>query len=160
MKNPTFFELKASAERAMMQYRSIYVLGFAFRDGEVCLIKKERPDWQKGKLNGIGGKLESCESPVGAMVREFREETGAETKPQDWTYFAVPKNPAYTVHCFFTNAPVQTETKTDEEVNWFPISGNWKRSSLRNLKWLIPLALAYEEDAKIVVAEENNELFF
>jgi hypothetical protein len=34
------------------------VAGFLFRnnDTEVALIRKNKPDWQKGKLNGIGGK--------------------------------------------------------------------------------------------------------
>lgn len=59
-----------------------YVLGFAFsRDGEeVVLIIKQKPDWQKGKLNGIGGKIEpEDESPLHAMIREFKEETGVDT---------------------------------------------------------------------------------
>ena len=36
-----------------------YVVGFMLSiDGEdVALIRKERPAWQKGRLNGIGGHI-------------------------------------------------------------------------------------------------------
>lgn len=68
-----------------------YVLGFAFDEGKkaVVLILKDRPDWQKGKYNGIGGKVElSDESLLHAMIREFYEETGVVTETQDWGVFA------------------------------------------------------------------------
>ena len=67
-----------------------YVLGFAFnkRKDEIVLIEKQKPDWQKGKLNGVGGKLENeDESPLYAMVREFKEETGVDTKIDQWNLF-------------------------------------------------------------------------
>lgn len=55
-----------------------YVLGFVFNHdaSKVLLIQKNRPAWQAGKFNGLGGKIEGQESPLLAMVREFREETG------------------------------------------------------------------------------------
>lgn len=54
-----------------------YVLGFVFdrRYNNVLLIEKARPNWQAGKLNGLGGKVAEGESPAAAMVRELREET-------------------------------------------------------------------------------------
>ncbi len=56
-----------------------YVAGFYFSEcGErVALIRKLKPEWQRGWLNGIGGKVEPGESPLSAMVREFEEEAGA-----------------------------------------------------------------------------------
>lgn len=55
-----------------------YVLGIMFSEDEkkVLTIWKNRPSWQAGKLNGIGGKIEAGESPLEAMHREFIEETG------------------------------------------------------------------------------------
>jgi 8-oxo-dGTP pyrophosphatase MutT (NUDIX family) len=55
-----------------------YVLGFVFNRnlGRVLLVLKNRPAWQANKLNGIGGKIEVGETPLQAMEREFREETG------------------------------------------------------------------------------------
>lgn len=54
----------------------IYTVAFAFAGSTVLLIRKAKPDWQKGLLNGIGGKLEGSESVLECTVREFREETG------------------------------------------------------------------------------------
>lgn len=64
-----------------------YVVGFLFSTNkkEVVLIKKNRPDWQKGLLNGIGGHIED-ETPLEAMKREFLEETGL--KIEYWKQFA------------------------------------------------------------------------
>jgi len=66
-----------------------YVLGFMFSPDlwQVLLIRKEKPSWQAGLLNGIGGKIEPGEMPLAAMVREFREETGLDTDPCDWHAF-------------------------------------------------------------------------
>jgi 8-oxo-dGTP pyrophosphatase MutT (NUDIX family) len=54
-----------------------YVLGFVFDRGfrHVLLICKTSPEWQAGRLNGLGGKIEPGETPLLAMERELREET-------------------------------------------------------------------------------------
>jgi 8-oxo-dGTP diphosphatase len=66
-----------------------YVLGFAFNTigDKVALIRKNKPDWQKGFLNGIGGKIEKDESKRSAMVREFEEECGIKTSTYYWCYY-------------------------------------------------------------------------
>lgn len=58
-------------------YEKEYVLGFMFDPTlrKVLLVWKDRPTWQKGRLNGIGGHIEAGETPHEAMVREFEEET-------------------------------------------------------------------------------------
>lgn len=63
-----------------------YVLGFAFNpeQSRVALIKKNRPEWQAGILNGIGGHIEPGEEPHDAMVREFREEAGVYVPREYW----------------------------------------------------------------------------
>lgn len=63
-----------------------YVLGFAFSedDRSVLLILKNRPAFQAGKWNGVGGKIEASETAHQAMVREFREETGLDWSPASW----------------------------------------------------------------------------
>jgi len=66
-----------------------YVCGFAFGEeySRVALVLKNRPDFLKGKYNGIGGKIDDGENPEKAMVREFQEETGCITTLDDWNYF-------------------------------------------------------------------------
>ena len=55
-----------------------YVVGFLlnYDRTQVVLIRKNRPAWQAGHLNGVGGKIEMGETPIEAMTREFEEETG------------------------------------------------------------------------------------
>ena len=61
-----------------------FVLGFAYTlDGRVLLIRKNRPQWQAGLLNGIGGHVEEGENIYDAMDREAKEETGLEL---NWDY--------------------------------------------------------------------------
>lgn len=53
------------------QDRIHYVVGFMFSSDKtlVTLIRKNRPKWMNGKLNGVGGKIEIGETPLQAMVR-------------------------------------------------------------------------------------------
>src|SRR6185295_19082363 len=63
-----------------------YVNGF-YRSGDsVVLFLKAKPEWQKGRFNGVGGKVESGETAVEAMVREFKEEVGHQTTTDDWKH--------------------------------------------------------------------------
>lgn len=65
-----------------------YVAGFMFSEDRprVLLIEKQRPAWQKGRLNGIGGHIEPGETPWEAQRREFLEE--AVFGFDDWKSFA------------------------------------------------------------------------
>lgn len=130
-----------------------YVLGFYFNpEGtNVVLIEKLKPAWQKGKINGVGGKLEGNELPTvnrvlldtyhTAMAREFKEETGIETKPEDWECFCTYRGKDWYMHIFRAFGDV-TQAKTMEaekilvaDVNFLPLN------VVNNLKFLIPMAL-------------------
>lgn len=71
---------------------SVYTVTFAFDGPNVLLLRKDTPHWQKGLLNGIGGKMEAGECIGEATVREFREET------QLWTCQIQPE--IYTSLCW------------------------------------------------------------
>lgn len=117
-----------------------YVCGFAFHDGDVLLIEKQRPDWQRGKWNGVGGHIEPGESDAEAMRREFREETGADVHGWDHVATLVTDHGSEVVffRALLGSRPSIRQT-TDEEPRW------WSAFSLPvtipNLRWLIPLAL-------------------
>lgn len=105
-----------------------YTLGFAFNKemNRVILIKKNRPSWQAGLLNGVGGKVESWDaSPPAAQAREFREETGIETTPGEWKLFASLNGDDFLVDCFWTTLDDQRfydyESVTDEAVNQYSL---------------------------------------
>jgi 8-oxo-dGTP diphosphatase len=61
-----------------------FVLGFIFSKERVLLIQKAKPEWQKGFMNGIGGKINEFEHPHVAMQRECREETGINIGTDAW----------------------------------------------------------------------------
>lgn len=114
-----------------------YVVGFLFdKQGNVALILKNRPDWQQGRLNGVGGRIEPGETPEEAMVREFREEAGATVT---WRRFCRVYGEDYEVFYFSSQDPAAIRTMTDEQVGWYPLD-NLPDSILPNLKWLLPLA--------------------
>ena len=134
------------------------VLGFAFsRFGSVVLlIRKSRPEWQAGKLNGIGGKIEPGETPLDAMVREFREETGLSTSPEHWRPFLryVPGEHGTAIHCFSTAAVPLSEARqvTDEEVrtgNIGDLLGSGNSGLVPSVRWLLPMARFSQFDAPL-----------
>lgn len=125
-----------------------YVCGFMFsreRD-TVALIEKQKPEWQRGKLNGIGGKIELHETAADAMAREFREETGVVTQPGDWGHFCRLEGTGWCVHFYraFSEKVFNVRTMETEKVflyNPAVMSLGLSHLVLPNLKVLIPLAL-------------------
>lgn len=127
-----------------------YVAGFLFDDTEnVLLIRKARPDWQRGLLNGIGGHIESGEQPIDAMRREFIEETGIETHI-DWMEFCrlseLSDDPEFRVHFFCgyrrnDQRLILYSTETDEPIETH-VARHLPQDVIQNLNWLIPMALA------------------
>lgn len=132
-----------------------YVLGFAFNSDytEVALIKKNRPDWQKGKYNGIGGKVEEGEPEILAMVREFKEETGIETLPEWWKPFTKMifgediLGGSAEVAVYKMSDSLITEnvfTNTDEVVEVVPLKDLSELPTCPNVMLLVNLALQKE----------------
>lgn len=103
-----------------------YVLGLAFTNTGVLMVKKNRPKWQEGLLNFVGGKVEDEEYSLFAMIREFKEETGIETKEEDWKFFGgmQRKFPSengddFSVSLFYTEPDdkfLNFQTMEDEEI--------------------------------------------
>lgn len=131
-----------------------YVVGFLFRndDKEVALIKKLKPDWMKGKLNGVGGKIEAGESPLVAMRREFKEETGADVK--NWHNFLSFNEPF--IGFFISREPAEIRTVEAEEVNWYPVEDIRHLNTIPNLEWLIPLAKCPERINAYITKERTS----
>lgn len=121
-----------------------YVLGFAFNDAFVLLIEKKRPKWQAGRLNGVGGHIEENETPLDAMVREFREETGLHTTASQWEEYATMKSHDWECVCFRSRNEFDigyARKMTDEK----PVAVNMHTlglyNTLSNVPWLVGLAM-------------------
>lgn len=125
-----------------------FCLGFAFPTvelsrEEVVLIRKEKPDFQKGKLNGIGGKVENGETGVGAMVREFREETGVDTLAEEWKHVCTFIIEDCHIHVFTSNHCRfgACRTMEEEQIMIRQVSSLWSYYKMENLGWLVPMCL-------------------
>lgn len=94
-----------------------YVVGFVFHDQErskVLVVEKLKPAFMAGKLNGIGGEINTGEEAIQTMCREAEEETGYAGKPPIrgrniapdlWTEFARIRRPRANMHFFQTVCP-------------------------------------------------------
>lgn len=101
-----------------------YALGFLFHDSfqEVLLIRKNKPDWQAGKLNGIGGHIDHDETATDCMNREFKEEVAYDGPPFIWKEFALLNGYDFQVYCFCaTGFPIMAQPKTDEQTEVFQV---------------------------------------
>lgn len=153
-----------------------YVVGFAFNPTgtKLLLIQKTHPQWQKGKLNGVGGKIEQGELPIEAIVREFHEEAGLITRQEDWLRFCDMQDyKGYMVFFFvaylealdnnwggenYTIPHGLHSEQTEETLHvvhplWVVES---KAMVMPNLPWLIPMALSmprYEKQQSFMVKE-------
>lgn len=127
-----------------------YVLGFLFNvsNQSVLLVKKNKPEFQKGLLNGIGGKIEEGETPLEAMKREFREETGISDE-LDWSHFLTYKfrnnKESFKMYCYksfvfetpsFLRINDVGELNYEVQLNTLPLINN----KMNNLNWIIPMA--------------------
>ena len=122
------------------------------------MILKQKPEWQNGKLNGIGGKIEPGEQPIQAMRREFKEEAGA--KIVKWENFCNlnSSDGSWYVYFFCSFEPATITTMESEEVGWYPVNKILELSTIPNLKWLIPLAI--DNDAIFAIAQEKLRMSF
>jgi len=131
-----------------------YVLGFCFDFAykHVVLIHKLKPDWQFGRLNGVGGKIEvgAGEGAVAAMVREFAEETGGSLGDRvEWRPFGRLRDAAgeWEVWLFhgkyLQEFPADLASFSSDEGSVTVVDRqdlhNWP--VLPNLRYLIPMAL-------------------
>lgn len=144
---------------------SKYVCGFAFNltITRVALIRKLRPPWQKGLLNGIGGKLESGEVAHEAMAREFEEEAGMVIPHDCWDEFArvsganLPDSSVWKVHFMRVIGVDLSKLKSmeEEQIEVFPVD-TLPTNVIPNLRWLIPLALDQYVKTPIIIEERNR----
>lgn len=121
-----------------------YVVGLLFdRDFErLILIHKNRPQWQAGLWNGVGGKVDPGEIYFDAMWREAEEEIGVDCA---WTYYVTLRYPEAEVAFFWANdwrAFTLATARTDEPIDRRHVK-EWLGSELLipNLRFLIPMAV-------------------
>lgn len=138
------------------------VVGFLFSEDfeYVALIRKETPSWQKGRLNGLGGKVERGEESLAAMRREFNEEGGVDVS--DWKRYLTLTGPSkdFELHVFYATGPVHdVRTMEAEAVIVTKASAVLcgDLTTLGNIPWLVAMACAIgkgKESARLFHVQE------
>lgn len=127
------------------------VVGFLFNESftGAVLIRKNRPDWQVGLLNGVGGHVEpEDEDAHAAMQREAREELNIDLP---WTQFAdVQIGDETEIGFFYATSPnwQDASTVTDELIEFHHVEqGHLAKfaNEIPNLRWLIPMAINHAQ---------------
>ncbi|WP_170221885.1 NUDIX hydrolase [Neptunomonas concharum] len=122
-----------------------FVVGFLFNPSltHVVLIEKNKPLWQKGRLNGLGGLVNDGESISNAISREVFEESGVMLPPQLWSQFHKTTNKDdKIVHYFFAVSSLANKAKSNEKEKVSLVSINQLPSNcLHDIKKLIMLAM-------------------
>ena len=132
----------------------------------VLLIRKRRPAWQAGRLNGPGGKVEPGETVRAAVVRETREETRIDLPATRYDHLCdlVGDGPDVAFHIAFFRAFVPhsdlhtaaaAAPPTDEPLEVHP-AGMLPNDVIPNLTWLIPLAAHRHDRYRPFVVEESG----
>jgi 8-oxo-dGTP diphosphatase len=141
-----------------------YVAGlmFSYDRQQVALIRKQKPEWQRGKLNGVGGKVEAGETAIEAMAREFKEETGCQTAEESWKLFCVMHGNndggegSFRVDFFTNTGPLSYLVSTEEEkieiIQTDSVHAT-RGDMIENLAWLIALAIDHMHDGRPAMVE-------
>lgn len=129
------------------------------------MVKKNQPDWQKGKLNGIGGKVETDETSLAAMVREWDEETIGRIPVLEhhWRHFLTERGRDWTCY-FYTHDCSQLSVRpvppgandVGELLGWIPVERALEQRQFKvigNLLWLLPMAMDERRPFGIVEVE-------
>src|SRR5437016_13458863 len=115
-----------------------YACGFLFSEDRrlVVLIRKRRPPWQAGKLNGVGGKLDGDETAADAMRREFREEAGLDV--DSWQHILTLSGEDWAGHFFRAFGAVDAaRSLTDEQLEIHRVE-ELPPDTIPHLSWMIP----------------------
>lgn len=121
-----------------------YTVGFLFSSdlSQVLLIHKLTPEWQKGKLNGLGGKLEKGESTKQSFIREIYEESGITLESKQVIKMGLLKGVEWKVFVFaavYEGEIFTPKTYEKELLEWFEVD-NLPANCVPNLYWQIPFA--------------------
>ena len=149
-------------------------LGFIFDSSlrEVLLIKKNRPEWQKGFHNGVGGHADTLEARLEkweeCFVREAKEETNLLLDADRLVKIGRirgenEKNPFIVVMFAYRLKSTQErnviDTITDEELVWVPIEDIDMIPLIENLRFIIPFA-RYKLSNSAVMPSSSIDLVY
>jgi 8-oxo-dGTP pyrophosphatase MutT (NUDIX family) len=128
----------------------VEVLGFmvCLESRRILLQQRIDPERWAGLLNGFGGPMRADETPQTAMAREFEEECGIRTLPEDWHHkatlvFGKPDAPDAITHVLvsFGNIYAAQRTEAEHPQTRSLAEGLFRENVVHDLRWLVPLCL-------------------
>lgn len=136
-----------------------YTVGFLFTPDykRVLLIHKLTPEWQRGRVNGVGGKYEGDETAQQCIAREMREEAGIDTSPQDWRHVGRLHGDDWVVDILATThaGPEHAAQSLEEQqVEWFDVYA-LPPNILANVAWIVPLCIDVLQNGKISLVDST-----
>lgn len=137
-----------------------YIVGFLFPPSldKVVLVRKCKPAWQNGRLNGVGGAIERGETPHQAMSREFGEEVKLGQAgqpylipPDSWHMFCslvVASGDKIDFLYAVDSEATKAHSNTVEPIVVKEVSGLTVPDCLWSVPWLISMALTFISGAQ------------
>lgn len=139
-----------------MEKKQDFVIAYCRKDDQILIVHKDRPNFQKGKINLPGGKIDPEDvNPIAAAVRELKEESGLEPwidedgQPDAWEVGRIEANGfvIYVIEILVPDGPIKPRLGETEIVEW--ITWDHLRVDPRlmpNLRVILPLLMAGIED--------------
>lgn len=125
----------------MIQYVLCYVRDLC---GDILAIERKKQDWQQGKLNLPGGRIEDGETAEQAAIREIKEEANIDAT--DVTLIGsmhYSDSLIYVMDCGFNPDDNEVKSSAEGEVMWLSCRELIRDPRLiPNLRVIIPLAAA------------------
>jgi 8-oxo-dGTP diphosphatase len=107
--------------------RNLIVVAAVIRDGDGRVLLTRRPD--DSHMGGLwefpGGKVDDCEAPVDALVRELREELGVAAGIERPITFAIHEEQGLRILLLFYAARIfngEPQGKEGQAVAWVPVA--------------------------------------
>jgi len=139
-----------------------YVNGFLFSPDRyhVALVLKNKPPWQAGHFNAIGGKKKPGETWLEAMAREFDEETGVHIK--SWEHTLTLRGSEWELRFYRAFFPLvhAVQTMESETILVVPVDRIGHLGYVHglhiipNLAWALPLSLDDHLDFPVLAKEK------
>ncbi len=125
----------------MTEYVLCYVRDLC---GDILAIERKKQDWQEGKLNLPGGRIEEGETAEQAAIREIKEEANIDAT--DVTLIGsmhYTDSLIYVMGCGFNPDDNEVKSSTEGEVIWMTCPELLHDPRLiPNLRVIIPLAVS------------------
>lgn len=145
------------------QRENEYALCVVQFEEHTVFVRKNKPAWQKGRLNLPGGSIEWGETPEQAAKRELREETGLVAfKTEKVGVIEGPDWRVHVIRCDIGPVFVDVEQMTLEWVFWaatrnaIRLGRHGDHQLIQNLRIIIPLVSMGVKGWKITYATNDE----